>query len=160
MKKYNVAVVGVGAVGEEMLRVLRQRNFPINELRVFARSAREIIVDNQKYSVQRIKPDGFQGVDIALFAGTEGEKGIDISDLQSNGLNDVPLGEIGMVVSMTGFPAREYLPLTYTGTVIDWDIDGPIGRSLSTFHRVRDEIQTKVLDLLEQIRRANFSSSK
>ena len=88
------------------------------------------------------------------------ELGIDISDLQSNGLNDVPLGEIGMVVSMTGFPAREYLPLTYTGTVIDWDIDDPIGRSLSTFHRVRDEIQTKVLDLLEQIRRANFSSSK
>lgn len=27
MKKYSVAVVGVGAVGEEMLRVLRQRNF-------------------------------------------------------------------------------------------------------------------------------------
>ncbi len=75
MKKYNVAVVGVGAVGEEMLRVLRQRKFPINELRVFARSAREIIVDTQKYDVQKIKPDGFQGMDIALFAGTEGEKG-------------------------------------------------------------------------------------
>ena len=26
MKKYNVAVIGVGAVGIEMLRVLRQRN--------------------------------------------------------------------------------------------------------------------------------------
>ena len=42
MKKYNVAVVGVGAVGEEMLRVLRQRNFPVNTLKVFARSAREL----------------------------------------------------------------------------------------------------------------------
>lgn len=75
MRRYNVAVVGVGAVGEEMLRVLRQRKFPINKLRVFARSSREIIVDNQKYSVQKISPGGFQGVDIALFAGTEGEKG-------------------------------------------------------------------------------------
>jgi len=73
--KYNVAVVGVGAVGIEMLRVLRQRNFPVAELRTFARSAREIDVDGQKYAVQAISPEGFKGIDIALFAGTEGEKG-------------------------------------------------------------------------------------
>lgn len=75
MKKCNVAVVGVGAVGEEMLRVLEQRKFPVNELRVFARSARQISVDNRKYDVREISADGFQGIDIALFAGTEGEKG-------------------------------------------------------------------------------------
>lgn len=75
MKKYNVAVVGVGAVGIEMLRVLRQRNFPIAELRVFARSSRDIEVDGQKYYVKTISPEGFEGIDIALFAGTEGEKG-------------------------------------------------------------------------------------
>jgi len=74
-KKYNVAVVGVGAVGIEMLRCLRQRNFPIGELRVFARSARDIEVDGQKYSVKVISPEGFDGIDIALFAGTEGERG-------------------------------------------------------------------------------------
>lgn len=79
MKKYNVAVVGVGAVGIEMLRVLRQRNFPVGELRVFARSAREIEVDKEKYSVQPITPDGFNGIDIALFAGTEGEKGASLT---------------------------------------------------------------------------------
>ncbi len=72
---FNVAVVGVGAVGIEMLRVLKQRNFPVNELRVFARSSREIDVDGTKYNVQAITPDGFNGIDIALFAGTEGEKG-------------------------------------------------------------------------------------
>jgi aspartate-semialdehyde dehydrogenase len=75
MKKYNVAVIGVGAVGIEMLRCLGQRNFPIGELRVFARSARVIEVDGEKYSVQAVSPDGFKGIDIALFAGTEGEKG-------------------------------------------------------------------------------------
>lgn len=75
MKKYNVAVIGVGAVGIEMLRVLRQRNFPLGELRVFARSARDIEVDGQRYSVRPITAEGFEGVDIALFAGTEGEKG-------------------------------------------------------------------------------------
>ena len=75
MKKYSVAVIGVGAVGIEMLRVLKQRNFPAGELRVFARSARDIEVDGQKYSVSAISPEGFEAIDIALFAGTEGEKG-------------------------------------------------------------------------------------
>jgi len=75
MKKYNVAVIGAGVVGIEMLRVLKQRNFPINHLKVFARSARDINVDGHTYSVEPITADGFNGIDIALFAGTEGEKG-------------------------------------------------------------------------------------
>jgi len=78
MKKkstYNVAVVGVGAVGAEMLRVLRQRKFPVNELRVFARSERKIQVDGISYDVKAVSPEGFDNIDIALFAGTEGEKG-------------------------------------------------------------------------------------
>lgn len=75
MKKYNVAVIGVGVVGIEMLRVLRQRHFPVAELKVFARSSREIEVDGLKYEVKAISPDAFEGIDIALFAGTEGEKG-------------------------------------------------------------------------------------
>ena len=75
MKKYNLAVIGAGAVGIEMLRVLKQRNFPVNTLKVFARFARDINVDGQIYSVEPITADGFNGIDIALFAGTEGEKG-------------------------------------------------------------------------------------
>ena len=80
--KYNIAVIGVGAVGIEMLRVLRQRDFPIQELRVFARSARDIEVDGQKYSVKAISPENFAGIDIALFAGTEGEKGAAVTYAQ------------------------------------------------------------------------------
>lgn len=75
MKKYNVAVVGVGSVGVEMLRCLKQRDFSVNELRVFARSSRTITIDGDDYKVQAISPEGFEGIDIALFAGTEGEKG-------------------------------------------------------------------------------------
>ena len=75
MKKYNVAVIGVGAVGIEMLRVLKQRNFPLGNLSVFARSGRDIHVDGERYSVKPISPESFEGLDIALFAGTEGEKG-------------------------------------------------------------------------------------
>jgi len=75
MKKYNVAVIGAGVVGVEMLKVLRQRNFPADNLSVFARSARDMEVDGVTYPVKPISPEGFEGIDIALFAGTEGEKG-------------------------------------------------------------------------------------
>lgn len=75
MKKYNVAVVGVGAVGLEMLRVLKQRNFPAASVRVFARSSRNIDVDGSSYPVEAVSPEAFEGMHIALFAGTEGEKG-------------------------------------------------------------------------------------
>ena len=47
-------MVGVGAVGSEMLRVLRQHKFPIGKLKVLARSARKINVDGYEYNVEKI----------------------------------------------------------------------------------------------------------
>jgi aspartate-semialdehyde dehydrogenase len=70
--KYNVAVVGAGAVGPEMLNVLAGRNFPVKELKVLARTAREIEVGGRSYEVRPTVADEFDGVDIVLFAGTEG----------------------------------------------------------------------------------------
>jgi len=75
MSEYTVAVVGVGAVGEEILRVLHEHKFPAKEIRVLARTPRTIEVDGRPYSVIATTPEAFDGVDIALFAGTEGEKG-------------------------------------------------------------------------------------
>lgn len=72
---YVVAVVGAGAVGVEMIRVLHERQFPLKELRILARSDREMEVDGRTYAVRATTPEAFEGVDIALFAGTEGEKG-------------------------------------------------------------------------------------
>ena len=72
---YVVAVVGAGAVGVEMIRVLRERRFPVRELRVLARSDRETEIDGRTYAVRATTPEAFEGVQIALFAGTEGEKG-------------------------------------------------------------------------------------
>ena len=62
-------------VGIEMLRCLKRFNFPVATLRVLARSSRQIDVDGDKYNVEAISADKFNGMDIALFAGTEGEKG-------------------------------------------------------------------------------------
>ncbi len=78
-ERYNIAVIGVGAVGIEMLRILKQRSFPVNKLRVFARSERDITVDGDIYHVEAIEGKSFSGIDIAFFAGTEGEKGASVT---------------------------------------------------------------------------------
>jgi aspartate-semialdehyde dehydrogenase len=75
MKKYNVVVVGIGAVGTEMVRLLRERKFPVSNLTIFARSERSEVIDGVSYPVKVGAPDAFAGVDFAFFAGTEGAKG-------------------------------------------------------------------------------------
>ncbi len=67
----NVAVVGVsGAVGQEFLLILEQRNFPVDELVLFgsSRSAgKEYKFKNKMYKVNELKHnDDFKGIDIAL----------------------------------------------------------------------------------------------
>lgn len=72
MKKYNVAVVGAtGAVGREMIRMLETRNFPVNQLRLFAseRSAgQKLSFHNQPITVERLDNEQFSNIDVALFS--------------------------------------------------------------------------------------------
>jgi aspartate-semialdehyde dehydrogenase len=72
---YTVAVVGAGLVGERLVSELRRREFPVKELRVLARSARRGTLAGETFEIEAAEPEAFEGVDIALFAGTEGEKG-------------------------------------------------------------------------------------
>jgi len=75
MKKYSVAVVGIGLVGSEILKILRQRDFPVKRIKVLARRKRIEVIDGVEYEVEPASIEAFNGVDIALFAGTEGAKG-------------------------------------------------------------------------------------
>ena len=72
----NVAIVGAtGAVGQEFLKILAERNFPINELRLLAtkRSAgKRVFWQGQELEVQETTHESFKGIDIALFAGGSG----------------------------------------------------------------------------------------
>ena len=72
---YTVAVVGAGLVGDRLVAELRRREFPLKELRVLARSARRAVLAGEEFEVGVAEPDAFEGVDVAFFAGTEGEKG-------------------------------------------------------------------------------------
>ena len=72
---YTVAVVGAGLVGEKLISELRRREFPVKELRVLARTARAATLAGEEFEVGVAEPEAFDGVDLAFFAGTEGEKG-------------------------------------------------------------------------------------
>jgi len=75
MSGYRAGIVGIGAVGTEMVKVLREREFPVSELRILARSAREEEIAGETCQVQATCPEAFEGLDFAFFAGTEGAKG-------------------------------------------------------------------------------------
>ena len=72
MKYYNIAILGAtGAVGQTMIKVLEERNFPIDELKLLAspRSAgKELEYMGVKYKVEPVTPESFEGIDIALFS--------------------------------------------------------------------------------------------
>lgn len=73
MKKINLAIIGAtGMVGRTFLKVLEERNFPIDNLHLFAssKSKGEKIVFNEKtYVVEELGENSFErNIDIALFS--------------------------------------------------------------------------------------------
>ena len=68
----HVAVVGAtGAVGQQMMKTLEKRNFPIKKITLLssARSAgTKLTFNGEEVTVQEAKPESFEGVDIALFS--------------------------------------------------------------------------------------------
>ncbi|MDK2820548.1 MAG: aspartate-semialdehyde dehydrogenase [Clostridia bacterium] len=74
---FNVAVVGTGAVGQTMLKVLEERNFPVGELKLLATSrsaGKKMTFKEKEYVIEETTPESFKGIDIALFAGGQASK--------------------------------------------------------------------------------------
>lgn len=72
MKEYTVAVLGAtGAVGQEMIKILQERNFPVGKLipLASARSAGKTLkFRGEDVAIVEAKDEAFQGVDIVLGA--------------------------------------------------------------------------------------------
>ena len=72
MKTYTVAVLGAtGAVGQEMIKILQERDFPVKELipLASARSAGKTVrFRGSDIPIQEAREDAFSGVDIVLGA--------------------------------------------------------------------------------------------
>ena len=70
MKEYKVGLVGVGAVGTEMIKVLKERKFPMKgQVQVFASRERDEQILGETYHVLKADENCFNGLDIVLFAG-------------------------------------------------------------------------------------------
>jgi aspartate-semialdehyde dehydrogenase len=68
----NLAIAGVtGAVGQEFLQILEERDFPFDSLKMLASSrskGKKIEFKGKKYIVEELTKDSFTGIDIALFS--------------------------------------------------------------------------------------------
>ena len=71
-KSYSVAVAGAtGAVGVEMIKMLEQRNFPLQSLKLLASSrsaGKKMTFRGEELTVEEMTEASFKGVDIALFS--------------------------------------------------------------------------------------------
>src|ERR1017187_7393912 len=69
---FTVGIVGAtGAVGQELLRLLAERRFPISALRLYAsaRSAgKSLTFAGRTVAVEEARPGAFANVDVAFFA--------------------------------------------------------------------------------------------
>jgi aspartate-semialdehyde dehydrogenase len=80
MKNYHVAVVGAtGAVGNEMIKVLEQRQFPVGKLTLLASErskGKELTFRGKAYPVEVLDENSFKGIQIGLFSagGSTSEK--------------------------------------------------------------------------------------
>lgn len=76
------------------------------------------------------------------------EEGIDISDHTSKHLNDIPLEEMDIIVTMGCGVECPYYP---GKKMVEWEIEDPVGRGLDTFQEARDTIEEKIDELIEDL---------
>lgn len=69
----NIAILGAtGAVGQEFIRLFKERNFPFSSLKLLASAksaGKKLQVCGKDYVVEEATPESFEGIDVALFAG-------------------------------------------------------------------------------------------
>ncbi len=79
------------------------------------------------------------------------EKDIDITAQTSDQLTDEMVGWADVVVTLGCCTADQICPVSYEGGKIDWPVEDPLGRPMEEMRRIRDEIETRVKALVEEL---------
>jgi arsenate reductase (thioredoxin) len=86
------------------------------------------------------------------------ENGIASQDLVSKPLRTIDLSSIDLVVNLAGRPIEKHLDGRAL-PVEDWEVGDPFGSDLAVYRRIRDEIERRVVDLIERLRGGEGSTS-
>ena len=81
------------------------------------------------------------------------EKGIDISHLKSKGLSAVDLERMAWIINLEVTLEKALRPASRRTQLVHWFVSDPVGKPLDTYRAVRDEIEMKVLDFINQIQK-------
>lgn len=76
------------------------------------------------------------------------EKGMDISNARPKGFNDLPVKRVDYLVTMG---CQDVCPVFSTTKQVEWKLPDPKGQPAEFFRCVRDDIEKKVRELIEEI---------
>jgi len=79
------------------------------------------------------------------------EKGIDLSSKKPQILSEKLLEKVDLVITM-GCSVEGLCPAPLIKNIIDWKLEDPKGKPIEKVREIRDEVERKVLDLLNQIK--------
>jgi len=78
------------------------------------------------------------------------EKGVNASGLESKGVREAAAVAPNLLINMTGIRGRTIFP---DMIVEDWDVEDPYGEDLATYRRICEDIEARVEELAERLRR-------
>ncbi len=76
------------------------------------------------------------------------EKGIDLTDKRTTGIQSVSCRDFDFIVTMG---CGDACPVTPKDKTIAWDIENPKGKSIQECRRIRDLIESKVMNLIMEM---------
>jgi len=78
------------------------------------------------------------------------EKGIDMSQNKPKLINNKMMQEADIVIVM-GCGAEGFCPAPLLNKVVNWEIEDPKGKPLEKVRQIRDKIERKVKELIEEL---------
>ena len=78
------------------------------------------------------------------------EAGFDLRTARPRELTPEELADVDVVVTM-GCSATDVCPVTWRGDARDWPLDDPHGRDADEVRRIRDEVETRVAALFDEL---------